>query len=74
MNLEKVYLLDYVYEFEDGHNEVKLLGVFSSEAEAKQALSNLMKNPKLKEISNLFTISENKIDRLGWIEGFITVD
>lgn len=73
-NLEKVFLLHYVYEFEDGHEDVKLLGVFSSKEKAQSALSDIIKIPELKKNKKNFIIDEDKTDLLGWTEGFITVD
>ncbi len=72
-NLEKVYFLYYVYEFEDGHDEVRLLGVFSSREKAKIALQNIKKNPDCKKIKNLFSMHQVTIDKLGWTEGYVRV-
>jgi len=72
-NLKKVYFLYYVYEFEDGHDDVKLLGVFSSKAKANIALQNIKKNPDCKKIKNFFSIHQISIDRLGWSEGYVRV-
>ncbi len=71
---KKIFFLDYVYEFEDGHDEVRLLGVFSSRKKAEFALSTIKKNPKFKKIAKYIVISSDVIDKLGWIEGFVTVD
>ncbi len=72
-NLKAVYFLYYVYEFEDGHDDVRLFGVFSSREKAKKALSNIKKNPKYKRIKNLFSIHQITINRLGWTEGYVKV-
>ncbi|NGX31421.1 MAG: hypothetical protein K940chlam8_00789 [Chlamydiae bacterium] len=72
--LKKVYLLHYVNEFEDGHDDVKLIGVFSSKEKAKRALKKIKKNPLLKRIHNKFEINECRIGLLGWTEGFVTFD
>lgn len=72
-NLKKVYFLYYVYEFEDGHDDVRLLGVFSSKEKASTALQNIKKNPDCKKIKNLFSILQIIIDRLGWTEGYVRV-
>ena len=44
--MKKIYFLDYVYEFEDGHDDIKLLGVFSSKENAKLALAKIKENPE----------------------------
>jgi len=71
--LKKVFLLHYVYEFEDGHEDIKLLGAFSSREKAKKALSHIKKIPELKKIKKNFVIYSNRIDLLGWREGYIIV-
>lgn len=72
--LKNIFLLHFVYEFEDGHDYVKLIGAFSSKKKAEKALLDIEKIPKLKKIHKFFTIDEYTINRIGWIKGFITVD
>ena len=72
--LTKVYLLHFIYEFEDGHEDVILLGVFSSKNEARTALMGLKNKFKSKFLQKQFIIDENKVDRLSWEEGFVTLD
>lgn len=73
VNLKKIYFLYYVYEFEDGHDDVRLLGVFSSKQKANIALQNIKKNPDYKKIKNFFSIHQIIIDRLAWTEGYVKV-
>ena len=73
-NLKKLFLLYFVYEFEDGHEDVKLLGTFSSKEKAKKALLNIKKIPELSKFKNNFVIDEDRVNFLGWTEGFITVE
>ena len=73
-DLKKIYFLDYVYEFDDGHEDIRLLGVFSSKEKAKIALQNIIKNQKYKKIKKYIVMSEDVINRLGWIDGFVTLD
>ena len=73
VNLKKIYFLYYVYEFEDGHDDIRLLGVFSSKEKANIALKNIKKNPNYKKIKNLFSIHQIIIDKLGWTEGYVRV-
>lgn len=70
---KKIFFLDYVYEFEDGHDDIRLLGVFSSREKAKLALSKIKKNPELKKVAKYIVISDDVIDELGWMEGFVTL-
>lgn len=73
-SLEKLYLLYYVCEFEDGHDDVRILGVFSSIGKAKKALAEIIKISELRKVKKNFVIDEDKIKLLDWEEGFITVD
>lgn len=75
--MEEVYLLWHCHELEDDfglHDEEKLIGVFSSEEKAEEAI-NLLKNkegfsdyPK-----ECFEIHKTTVDRPNWTEGFCTV-
>lgn len=69
-NAALLYLLYFVQEFDDGHEDVKLLGVFSSEENAEKALAIIKDIPEIKHIKNQFEIHEDKIGRLAWTEGF----
>lgn len=73
-NLKKAYLLFFVYEFKDGHEDIILLGIFSTKSKANEAISKLKKNPELKSMSKYLVIDENLIERVSWKEGYITVE
>lgn len=63
-----VYLLEHIHEFEDGHECVKLIGVFSSKALAQAA------QPGFQDLPQDFCISEHQVDgRIGWLEGYVTI-
>ena len=72
--MEKLYLLHFVHEFEDGHENVILLGIFSSEDEAKTSLAQLRQKPALSRCSDKFVISKTTLDKLSWEEGYTTVE
>ena len=71
--MKKIYFLDYVYEFKDGHDDIKLLGVFSSKKNAKLALEKIKANPDYKKIIKYIVISEDLMERLSWQKGYITI-
>ena len=71
--MKKIYFLDYVYEFEDGHDDIKLLGVFSSKENAKLALEKIKANPEYKKIAKYIVISKGTMERVGWEEGYFTI-
>ncbi len=72
--LVKLYLLYFVYEFEDGHEDVMLLGLFSSKNKALQASRALKNKFGGGFFRKRLVISESRINRLSWEEGFVTVD
>lgn len=70
--LETLHYLYYVCEFDDGHEDTRLLGVFSSQQKAKDALLTIQTIPELHPLQNHFSLHERKINTLGWQEGFST--
>lgn len=72
--LKKIFLVHFVYEFEDGHDYVKLVGVFSSKEKAEKALLDIKSNSKLTKSCKYFNIHEYTINRVGWTVGFTTLD
>jgi hypothetical protein len=72
--MSTVFLLQHVHEFDDGHEEVKLIGVFSSEALARAAQQRVADQPGFRDLPDGFDISEHQIDGpIGWSEGYVSV-
>jgi len=72
--MSTVFLLHHVHEFEDGHEDVKLIGVFSSEMLARAAQQQVADQPGFRDSPNGFDISEHPVDgNIGWPEGYITL-
>ena len=71
--MHSVYILHHYYDELNGWEEVKFIGVFSSEEEAEKIIEEYKKLPGFKYRPNDFCISEYKIDVPAWTEGFITV-
>ena len=72
--MSTVHLLFHVHEFDDGHEDVKLIGVFSSEALARAAQQQVADQPGFRESHEGFEINEHQVDgAIGWSEGFITL-
>lgn len=63
-----VYLLFHSYGLDD--NNIKLLGVFSEEYIAEQALAKAVKKEGFKIYPDGFNISRYVIDQEQWIDGF----
>ncbi len=68
--IQKVYLLHHVKEFDDGSEDIKLLGVFSSKRKAQDALKDHKKLPGFKDSIEGFTIDVYIVDKSEWNEGF----
>lgn len=68
----KVYLLWHAHDL-DEEKEVKLLGVYSSEAKAQEAKATASGLPGFREYPNGFEISGYTVDRDHWTDGFVTV-
>ena len=70
---KRIYFLDYVYEFEDGHDDIRLLGVFSSRKKAKEALLRIKNNPNYEKIAKYLVISGSFMEKLNWPDGYVII-
>lgn len=60
-----VYMLYHTYEMASGFEESKLIGAYSSEAMAEEALEQVRsKDP------DGFLITPMRLDQTGWVDGF----
>ena len=74
INMKSVFILFHTHHMEDGEEDEKLLGVYSSRELAAQKIENKYKKlPGFCEAGGVFIIDEYKIDQDHWEEGFITV-
>jgi len=71
--LTKVYVLQHVHEGEDGAEDVKFIGVYSSRENAQAAITRLSQAPGFSEAQAGFHIDEYQVDRDQWIEGYSTL-
>ena len=68
-----VYVLHHVVrEFEDDE-DAKLIGVYSTEDEARAAIARLVNQPGFSEHQEGFRIDPYPVNRDHWTEGFVTV-
>ncbi len=65
-----LYLLWHTYEQESGAEEIKLIGVYSSEARAKEALEKIREQPGFRDYPDGFEIYEGELDMTDWRGGF----
>lgn len=71
---KKVYLLYHIYEYgEDKHEDIKFLGIYSSEQEASKAMERYYKLMGFKEYPKEFFIIDDYVvnEDTYWKEGFV---
>lgn len=69
-----VYVLRHVYEYEPDEDEVKLIGPYSSEQRAQEAIDRLRDKPGFRDYPNGFEIASVELDKeMQWDEGFMIV-
>ncbi|HTL98994.1 MAG TPA: hypothetical protein VL181_09355 [Holophagaceae bacterium] len=71
--MNQVWTLHHVHEFDDGHEDVKLIGIFSSENLALAAKQKIQDQPGFLDLPDGFEIHAHKLDQLGWLEGYISI-
>ncbi len=71
--MDTVFTLDHVYEPTEGGEEVKRIGIYTSEEKARAAMERVRTQPGFVEYPEGFEINEVELDRDGWIEGFARV-
>ena len=68
-----VWTLYHVHEFEVGHEDVKLIGIFSSEELAVRAKESILDQPGFRDLPDGFSIDSHAVDDVGWRKGFVTI-
>ena len=71
--MTEVYLLWHIRDTGHGDEETKLIGVYSSEEKAQQAIERLKVQPGFRDYPDDFQIGPCTVDDTWWEEGFITV-
>lgn len=70
--MNSIWLLHHVHEFDDAHEEVKLIGAYTSEALANGAKQRVFDQPGFRDLPEGFEISEVVLNQDGWVEGYDT--
>jgi hypothetical protein len=71
--LTKLYVLQHVHSLEDGGEDVKFIGVYSSRANAQAAITRLSQAPGFSDAVAGFHIDEYQLDKDQWVEGYSTL-
>ena len=69
-----VFVLHHIHVLDDDVEDVKLIGVYSSEAAARAAITRLRPQSGFCETPEGFTISQYSLDVDHWTEGYVTLD
>ena len=72
-----VFMLWHIHDLTDDfgtHDEEKLIGIFSSEAKAQEAINFLKSREGFRDFPlSCFEIHKTKVDQVNWIDGFSAV-
>jgi hypothetical protein len=68
-----VYVLQHVHSLEDGAEDVKLIGVYSSRTNAQAAIARLSQAPGFSYAPAGFHIDEYQVDKDQWVERYSTL-
>ena len=71
--MTKVYVLQHVHSQEDGNEDVKFIGVYSSRENAQTAITRMRQAPGFSDAPEGFHIDEYEVDKDQWVEGYTTV-
>ena len=69
-----VYMLYHIYAKKNGDEQQKLIGIYTTDENAKAAIQRLSGQPGFKDHPSGFQIFEAVLDRDDWTEGFISAD
>lgn len=72
MIMAYVFIVQHVHRQADGTEDVKMIGVFSSELEARMAISRLRHAPGFASSVEGFAVDRYEVDKTHWQEGFVT--
>ena len=71
--MANVFVLQHVNSREDGVEDVKFIGVYSSREKAQSAVERLGRLPGFADAPAGFHIDEYRVDQDHWPEGYVVV-
>ena len=71
--MASVFVLQHVHSREDGVEDVKFIGVYSSREKADAAVARLSRLPGFSDTPDGFHVDEYRVDQDHWVEGYVTV-
>lgn len=66
----RVYVVQHLHKVGDDTEDVKFIGVYSSEENALDAVSRLAERPGFSSAVDGFHVDEYEVDRDHWAEGY----
>ena len=72
--MKSVWLLSHVHVFDAGHEDLKLIGVFATAEEAEAARIQVAEQVGFRDCPDNFSIEEHSLGRIGWLEGYVTLE
>ena len=70
---QRVFLVRHAREIYDGIDDIKFIGVYSTEKKAQTAVEHAKTLPGFKESPDGFHVGGILLNRSGWLSGFVTV-
>jgi hypothetical protein len=67
-----VFILHHTHVFDDGDEDIKIIGIYSSYASATAAIERLRQQSGFCDAPEGFEISEYQLDVDHWREGYVT--
>ena len=71
--MTKAFILQHVHSRDDGSEDLKFIGVFSSRDKADEAIARLCQQPGFSDAVDGFAIDEYRVDQVHWVEGYVEV-
>jgi len=71
--MTSVFVVQHVHTRDDGEEDVKFVGVYSSREKADAAVSRLSGQPGFADAPDGFSVDEYRVDKDQWVEGYIEV-
>jgi hypothetical protein len=69
--MASVFVLQHVHAQQDGVEDVKFIGVYSSRAKAQEAVARIGHLPGFADAPDGFHIDEYRLDQDHWVEGYV---
>jgi hypothetical protein len=70
---EDVFVVQHLNVHDDGEEDVKFIGVYSTREAAQDAVTRLRLKPGFCDTPDGFSIDLHEMDQDGWPEGYVTV-